>query len=122
MYSPTAYIIANTIVQVPFMFFLSLGAILPAFGIGGWSFENFGSFLIAYSASMWAFECMAQCMALIPNPILGMLNFVSAWSCAILFCGLVFRGEDCIWPLRAFYYILPLKWLFNAAAYDVYYP
>jgi hypothetical protein len=61
-------------------------------------------------------------MSLIPNPILGMLNFVSAWSAGILFCGLVFRAEDCIWPLRALVYILPLSWLFNSAAYDVFMP
>jgi hypothetical protein len=51
-----------------------------------------------------------------------MLNFVSAWSAGILFCGLVFRAEDCIWPLRALVYILPLSWQFNSAAYDVFMP
>ena len=51
-----------------------------------------------------------------------MLSFVMMWTSAILFCGLVFRGEDCIWPLRAFYYVMPLKWVFNSAAWDIYMP
>lgn len=46
----------------------------------------------------------------------------SRWASSIIFCGLVFRGEEVIWPLRTFYYILPMKWLFNSAAYDVYMP
>ena len=38
------------------------------------------------------------------------------------FCGLVFRATDVVWPFRLFYYVLPLKWTFNAAGYDVYMP
>jgi len=122
MYSPIAYVLSNTIVQLPFMFALTLCAILPAFAIGGWSFDNFFTFLISYACMAWAWECLAQLMSLMSNPVLGMLNFVSAWSAGILFCGLVFRAEDCIWPLRALVYILPLSWQFNSAAYDVFMP
>jgi len=122
MYSPIAYVISSTIVQLPFMFGLAFFALVPAFGIGGWSWSHFGTFFLAYTASAWGWECLAQLMSLMGNPVLGMLNYVSAWSAGILFCGLVFRGEEVIWPLRTFYYILPMKWLFNSAAYDVYMP
>ena len=40
----------------------------------------------------------------------------------ILFCGLVFRGDDLIDPLKPLNYILPLKWLFNAAGWDIFTP
>jgi len=122
MYSPLAFVLSNTIVQIPFMFLLSVCVLIPAFAIGGWSWTNFGTFFLAYAASMWAWECLAQCFSLQGNPVLGMLNFVSAWSAGLLFCGLIFRGEDVIWPLRIFYYVLPLKWLFNSAAYDIFTP
>jgi hypothetical protein len=57
MYSPWAYIMSNTVVQVPFMFALTLCAITPAFLINGWSFDNFVTFLISYAACYWAWEC-----------------------------------------------------------------
>ena len=122
MYSPIAYVLSNTLVQIPFMFGIAVCVLVPAFAIGGWSWTNFGTFFLAYAASVWAWECLAQLFSLQANPVLGMLNFVSAWSAGLLFCGLLFRGEDVIWPLRLFYYILPLKWLFNSAAYDIYTP
>jgi len=122
MYSPLAYVFSNTLVQIPFMFAIAIFVLIPAFSIGGWSWDNFGTFFLAYAASVWAWECLAQVFSLQANPVLGMLNFVSAWSAGLLFCGLLFRAEDVIWPLRAFYYILPLKWLFNSAAYDIYMP
>jgi len=122
MYSPMAYVLSNTIVQIPFMFGIAVCVLVPAFAIGGWSWSNFFTFFLAYSASVWAWECLAQLFSLQANPVLGMLNFVSAWSAGLLFCGLLFRGEDVIWPLRLFYYVLPLKWLFNSAAYDIFMP
>jgi len=122
MYSPVAYVLSNTAVQIPWMFGISIFVLLPAFGIGGWDWSNFGTFFIAYAASTWGWECLAQLLSLQSNPVLGMLNFVNAWSAGLLFCGLLFRGEDVIWPLRLFYYVLPLKWLFNSAAYDIYTP
>jgi hypothetical protein len=51
-----------------------------------------------------------------------MLAFLGYWSSSIVFCGLVFRGGDVIWPFRANYYALPLKWTFNAIAYNVFDP
>jgi len=122
MYSPLAYTLSGILVQIPFMFLLALFAIVPGFAIGGWRFDYFGGFLLAFAACMAAWESLAQVLALIPNPILGMLSYVGSWTAGILFCGLVFRGEDCIWPLRAFYYLLPLKWLFNATAWSIYMP
>ena len=48
--------------------------------------------------------------------------FLCYWSSSIAFCGLVFRGTDVVWPLRSFYYALPLRWLFNSVGYDIYSP
>ena len=44
-----------------------------------------------------------------------MLAFLGVWSSSIVFCGLVFRGEDVVWPFRLFYYVMPLKWTFGSA-------
>ena len=51
-----------------------------------------------------------------------MLAFLGVWSSSIVFCGLVFRGEDVVWPFRLFYYVMPLKWTFGSAGYDLFMP
>merc|ERR1711966_456392 len=48
--------------------------------------------------------------------------YVQMWSAGILFCGLVFKGNDVIWPFRVLYYVLPLRYMFNLAGYDLYMP
>ena len=49
------------------------------------------------------FEALTQLLStLFANPILGMLAFLMFWSSSIIFCGLVFRGNDVIWPFRTF--------------------
>jgi len=122
MFSPLAYIASNTLVQLPMMLLISLGACLPAFAVGGWPWDNFGTFVLAMACSLWGFECMAQFFSLQKNPIVGMLLYVQMWSAGILFCGLVFKGEDVIWPFRLLYYILPLKYMFNAGGRDIFIP
>jgi len=68
------------------------------------------------------FESMAQLLSLIPNSIIGIVVYIQLWSTAILNTGVVFRGDDIIWPIRLFYYILPLQYTFNGAAYSLIQP
>ena len=67
MYSPIAYIIATTLVQVPMMGVLGLCALIPGFAVGNWPWEGFGYLLIIYAANMWCFETMAQLFSLGSN-------------------------------------------------------
>jgi hypothetical protein len=123
MYSPLAYFLGTTTVQVPYMLLIAFAACAPAFAIGNWPWEQFFTFLIVYWATYLAFESMAQTFSVaFDNPLVGMLMYIQIWSAAILFTGLVFNGEDVIWPFRLFYYIMPLQWTFNGCAYDIFMP
>jgi len=51
---------------------------------------------------------IGQLFSLMPNVILGMMNYMSLWFSAFLFSGLFVRIPDVIWPFRLFCYILPL--------------
>jgi hypothetical protein len=51
---------------------------------------------------------------------MGMLNYANIWFAAALFCGLVFRGVDVIWPIHVLYYILPFKYLFGGVAWAIF--
>ena len=118
MYSPGAYLVANTILQVPLMFILGIGALaVGAYGIAGYYGPNFGEFLVVYTATLWAFECMAQFFSIMfANPLLGMLNFMNMWFSSFLFAGVMVPEEDVIWPFRAFTYMLPLRWALTSMA------
>merc|ERR1712216_318151 len=109
--------------QIPALFILSLAIILAAFAVGNWPWDNFITFAVTFAITLWVYDSLAQLMAVsFKSPVIGMLGFLVFWSSSIVFCGLVFRATDVVWPFRLFYYVLPLKWTFNAAGYDVYMP
>jgi len=123
MYGPISYALSTTVVQVPMLILLSTAILVFCFLIGGWPWDHFLNAVLLYSCNMFVFEAIAQLLAVaFKNPIIGMLIFLMAWSTSILFCGLVFKGNDVIWPFRIFYYIMPLRWLFNGIGWDIYTP
>ena len=123
MYKPLTYVLSTGLVQIPMLLVLGFVICVFCFLIGGWPFDNYASFCLQYSANLLVFESLAQLLAVaFRNPIVGMLIFLMYWSSCIMFCGLVFRGTDVIWPIRSFYYALPLRWLFNGVGYDIYTP
>eukprot|EP00962_Isochrysis_galbana_P038088 scaffold13456_cov115-Isochrysis_galbana.AAC.6 len=71
-----------------------------------WS--SFGLALLSIAANLWTFEGMGQLFSLMPNVLLGMMNFMSIWFAGFLFSGLFVRIPEVIWPFRLFCYILPL--------------
>eukprot|EP00965_Chrysotila_dentata_P118893 3931538-Pleurochrysis_carterae.AAC.2 len=89
---------------------MSLALLVPSYAIGNWPWTEFGYTFVGYALMLWAWECIAQFLSLMKNPLLGMLSFLNFWFTGILFTGLVFKGSDVIWPFRTLYYILPYKW------------
>jgi hypothetical protein len=123
MYRPLSYAFSTTVVQAPMLLVLGFAVNVLVFAVGGWPWDNFVTFVLQYSCNLLVFESLAQLLVVaFPNPILGMLAFLMYWTSSIVFCGLVFRGGDVVWPFRVFYYIMPLRWLFNGLGYDLYTP
>ena len=123
MYRAFSYVLSTSLVQIPFLILLGFAISVCSFAIGGWPWDNFITFVLMYSINLWAFDSLAQLLAVVfKSPVLAMLAYLGVWSTSIIFCGLVFRGGDVVWPFRLFYYMMPLKWLFNATGYDIYIP
>jgi len=123
MYGAFSYVVSTTIVQIPCFIALSAAINVVSFAIGGWPFDNFLTFILVYAVNLVVYDSFAQLLAvLFRNPIVGMLIYIATWATSIIFCGLVFKGTDVIWPFRLQYYILPLKWSFNALGYDIWMP
>jgi len=123
MYRSLSYVFSTSLIQIPMLLALSIITCFFCFLVGNWPWDNFGTFIIAYACNLWVFESLAQLLSIcFSNPIIGMLQFLMYWSSCIVFCGLVFKGSDVIWPFRTLYYALPMRWTFNALGYDVYTP
>ena len=123
MYKIFSYVASGGLVQIPALFVLSLVINVAAFAVGNWPWDNFITFVVQFAITLWVYDSMAQLLAVsFKSPVIGMLAFLGFWSSSIVFCGLVFKATDVVWPFRLFHYVLPLKWTFNASGYDVYMP
>jgi len=119
LYRPLSYMMANVVLQIPFMIILSICSVtVSGYGIGNWSWENYPQLVIVYASGLFAFESIAQLFSVLCfDPLLGMLNFMNVWFSAFLFAGIMVPREDVIWPFRLFCYILPLNWVLRSMAY-----
>ena len=66
MYSPIAYIIAHTLVQIPIIALLALCILVPGvYGINRVPWESFGVVFILTFVTIWAFESLGESAAVI---------------------------------------------------------
>mmetsp|Transcript_48887 Transcript_48887/g.122168 ORF Transcript_48887/g.122168 Transcript_48887/m.122168 type:complete len:708 (+) Transcript_48887:404-2527(+) len=110
-YHPLSYLVSNTVIQLPYMFLLALASFgVSGYGIANFDTHGFGRMVILFTLTFWSFECMAQVLSLVRNPLMGMLTYINFWFTAFLFAGFFAREVDVVWPFKAFVYILPLRW------------
>ena len=111
MYTAGAFSIASMLLELPVMLLSSLILLLPVFGIGGWPWDAFLDSWLLWTLGLWVWESLAQLMSIAPHFLLGMLNFQGMWFLGLLVGGIVIRFEDVIWPFRAFFYMIPYRYL-----------
>merc|ERR1719378_465438 len=100
------------------MLLLALAAIgVPAYAIAAFNAASFVQFVLAYAVFLWGFECLAQLLSLVANPLLGMLTYLNLWFTAFLFAGAFLPASDVIWPFRALCYALPISWAMPVFSY-----
>lgn len=116
MVSPMSYLFANSVLQVPFMFLLGLSSLgISAYAIIDYREEAFPKIWLLYSLGLYSFEAIAQTMAIaFDNPIIGMLQFMSMWFSAFLFCGIFLPVDSIVWPFRILSYVLPYQYAFRS--------
>lgn len=119
MVSSAAYLFANTVLQLPWMFLFgvfSLGA--AGYGIGDWYGPHFGLVLIVYAFAIYCWEAFAQYFSVqFENPLMGMMSFMNIWFSAFLFGGFLVPPEEVVWPLRVLTWVLPLKYAVRSTTY-----
>lgn len=120
MYSISAYLAAQLMIQIPLLFFLSVCAIGPSgFGLGNWNSEAFPIMWLIHTLVLLNFEFVAQLFAvLFAHPLLGMFQVISFWFASFLFAGFLVPEDDTVWPLKAFVYVSPLRYGTKAMVYN----
>ena len=115
MYSPAAYLLAHSLIQLPVMFALALVTLVPAaYPIAVWPWARFGHMLFSVAALNFNYDCMAQLTALLPHPLLCLMIQIMLWFLSFIFAGVSVQRADIIWPFRIFVDLFPGQWA-NAA-------
>jgi len=116
MYSVGAFSIATVLVELPVMLVSSFVLMIPVFAIGRLPWGAFAKCWLLWTLCLWVWESLAQLMSIAPHFLLGMVNYQGMWFLGLLVGGVVVRIENVIWPFRAFFYIIPYRYL-NKAIY-----
>jgi len=91
---------------------------IPAYGMVAWYGPHFVQCILMYALTLWAFESAAQLFSItFENPLMGMLTYMNIWFAGFLFCGIMVREGDVIWPFRALSYVTFLKWAIKNLVY-----
>jgi len=116
---PLPYLVARFL-QVPMMFLLSICCVtIAGYAICGWEEGKYTTVVTLHALTLLAFEFMAEFCALCSqNFAVSMLLFIGIWFASFLFCGLVVRDENVMWPLRLLCQILPLRYGAKSIAYE----
>ena len=119
MYSPFSYCLANSFLQFPMMFILSIMALtVGGYCVSLYHVPMYLQMITLYACTLWTFECMAQLFAVqFSNPLLGMLQYMNLWFGSFLFAGVMVPEKDVVWPFRSMCYILPLKYFLKSAMF-----
>ena len=120
MVSPYSYVLAKTLLEIPIMFFFAFAALgISAYGIMNFEPAGLGMMVLTWTASIYCFEAMSESLAVaFDNPLLGMMQFMGIWFSAFLYGGFLIPGSDMIWPLKIFFYIMPMKYTIRTMVYS----
>ena len=118
MITPLSYMLAKTVLQIPIMFIFAIFALGQAYLLMDYYKPNFGLMILVWSCMIYSWEAMAEMLSVMfDNPLIGMMLFMGQWFNAFLFGGFLIPGEDMIWPLKIFYYPLPIKYTTRSMNY-----
>jgi len=119
MYGILPYIIAQTLVQIPFMFLLSVFCITASgYGVAGWNPEHWRTMVAIVAADLFAWECIAQLLsAIFSNALLGILMFMRLWFQSLFFAGIYIEEEAVPLPMRWLCRVFSLRYSINSMTY-----
>lgn len=116
---PGAYLTAKIILTLGYMVIYGLSALMiPAYLMQKYPIGKFAEAFLFWSIIAYLYETAAELLAaLLNNPIIGVMFYLSLWIISFLFSGLFLPVEDLLWPLKLFYYITPFSYYIRSMFY-----
>jgi len=116
---PIPYLVAR-LLQVPVMFLFSICCVtIAGYAICGWNKRKYPIVITLHALTLLTFELLAEFFSLFSqNFAVSMLYFIATWFASFLFCGLVVKDENVMWPLRLLCHILPMRYGQRAIGYE----
>mmetsp|Transcript_42639 Transcript_42639/g.70919 ORF Transcript_42639/g.70919 Transcript_42639/m.70919 type:complete len:659 (-) Transcript_42639:137-2113(-) len=109
--SVAAYIVASSVLQLPFVCFLSMCAVfIPGYFVCDLNVSAVGEMFLLHATFLWCFEAIAQSFSFVTNVLLGLLGYLTVWFVAFLMNGLLINETDVYWPFRLCAFISPYRW------------
>jgi len=110
----------SRLLQLPMMFIFSIcGLSVGGYLMCNWNPAKYGSLISINALSLLSFELVAELLAASTEHFaIAVQGFLGVWFSAFLFCGLMVRDEDIIWPLKIMCYILPLRYGLTSMVYE----
>jgi hypothetical protein len=117
--SARSYMLATTMLEVPYMVILALSAmIIPLYGIGAGNVSGLVGTIFIMSVTLWCFECVGQFLAAaFSHAPVGMLAMLFYWISAFLFSGGFLKPEFIIWPFNKVVDVTPLFYTMRSLQY-----
>ena len=117
-YESSAYVLAQSILTLPWMLVLAAFCLFPSAFIVLYDFGTMFEFFFIYAINLLCWETLAQFTALSGSAVLvGMLNYLNLNFSAFLFSGVFLPLGDVPWPFRVSCYVLPLRWAYQTLFY-----
>ena len=89
---------------------------IPAYLMQKYPIEKFAESFLFWSIIATSTK-QSELLALVNNPIIGVMFYLSLWIISFLFSGLFLPVEDLLWPLKLFYYTTPLSYYIRGNFY-----
>jgi len=110
----------SRLLQLPMMLIFSICVLsVGAYLMCNWNPAKYWHLVSINALSLLSFELFAELLSVSTSHFaMGVQAFLGFWFSSFLFCGLLVRDEDVIWPLRVLCYILPLRYCLKSMVYE----
>jgi len=102
----------SRLLQLPMMLIFSIcGMSVGGYLMCNWNPAKYWIVVSINALTLLSFELFAELVAASTSHFaIGVQGFLGYWFSSFLFCGVLVRNEDVIWPLKILCYILPFRY------------
>ena len=120
MYSPMAFLLVTSSIQIPLTYFISASVVAFLYAWGDFYWGSIGWSCLIFGASIWSSSCFAQLAGWQLGVKLGPLAYILFFAGGFAANGWFAPTETILWPWRAIAYISPTRYAVGGLAYHLF--